>query len=92
MAVLTRCTLRYNALRRGKLNYNENGYRLIKFLMSLTVWEWLNFATNLVPSARRICIDVVGFEGSRGTEGGGASTTELAAVLADVTDDFTSGA
>jgi len=49
------------------------GYRLMKFRMSLTVWEGLNFATNLVPSASLICTVVVGWEGSRGTFGVGGS-------------------
>lgn len=41
--------------------------------MSLMVCEGLNFATRRVPSARRICTVVVGWEGSRGTEGGGGA-------------------
>ena len=54
---------------------------LMNCLTSLMVWEWLNFATSLVPSARRICRDVVGWAGSRGTVAGGvALEDELLAV------------
>ena len=47
-------------------------------LMSFTVWVWLNFDTSLVPSANRICTDVVGWVGSKGTVGGAKSTDEPA--------------
>ena len=46
---------------------------------SFTVWEWLNFDTSLVPSASRICMEVVGRVGSRGTEGGGVTVEEASA-------------
>ena len=61
--------------------------------MSLTVCEGLNLATIRVPSARRICTVVVGWEGSRGTEGGAGEgdEEEAAAVCADTWDN-TSGA
>ena len=42
-------------------------------LMSFTVWVWLNFDTSLVPSANRICTDVVGWVKSKGTVGGAIS-------------------
>ena len=60
--------------------------------MSLTVWEGLNLATRRVPSARRICKVVVGWEGSRGTEGGAGEEEEEAAALCDGALDNTSGA
>lgn len=46
-------------------------------LMSFTVWEWLNFDTSLVPSARRIWMEVVGSSGSRGTQGRGGAAAEV---------------
>lgn len=54
------------------------------------MWEWLNFDTSLLPSARRICIEVVGRVGSNGTEGGGvavggASATEEGVGVAALT-------
>ena len=45
--------------------------------MSLTVCVGLNLATSRVPSARRICTDVVGWEGSRGIEGGETVVAEV---------------
>lgn len=47
------------------------------------VWEWLNFATSLVPSARRICREVVGWVSSRGTMGGALEEAELLDVPAE---------
>ena len=61
--------------------------------MSLTVCEGLNLATRRVPSARRICTVVVGWEGSRGTVGGAEEgEEEEAAAVCDGVWDNTSGA
>ena len=67
---------------------------LMNCLTSLMVWVWLNFATSLVPSARRICRDVTGLLSSRGTEGGGAAlASELLDEPADEAEwETTSGA
>ena len=52
-------------------------------LMSFTVWVWLNFKfdTSLVPSAYRICTDVVGWVESRGMVGIAKSTDDSAMLL-----------
>lgn len=64
--------------------------------MSLMVCEGLNFATRRVPSARRICTVVVGWEGSRGTEGGGGAEEVDEGAVVDVASgevcDTTAGA
>ena len=47
-------------------------------LFTVWVWLWLNFDTILVPSANRICTDVVGWDGSKGTVGGAKLTDDSA--------------
>ena len=37
----------------------------MNFLISFTVWVWLNFDTSHVPSVNQICTDVVDCVGSR---------------------------
>ena len=74
------------------------GYILMKLRISFTVWVWLNFDTSLVPSARRIWIEVVGWSGSRGTDGVGVATLAPDMLLPELDADgggedvFTSGA
>lgn len=51
--------------------------------------EWLNFDTSLVPSARRIWIEVVGWSGSRGTVGVGGAADEVLELEAEGGEELT---